>query len=90
MSKWDRSFYEDGRVGRGKLEESHLAYWRRKWQPTPVFLPRESHGQRSLVGSFDLPVFSVFTQVVLCVGTLFLFMSKYCSSVWIYYVLFIH
>ena len=22
--------------------------WRRKWQPTPVFLPRESHGQRSL------------------------------------------
>ena len=23
--------------------------WRRKWQPTPVFLPRESHGQRSLV-----------------------------------------
>ena len=24
--------------------------WRRKWQPTPVFLPRESHGQRSLVG----------------------------------------
>ena len=24
--------------------------WRRKWQPTPVFLPRKSHGQRSLVG----------------------------------------
>ena len=24
--------------------------WRRKWQPTPVFLPRESHGWRSLVG----------------------------------------
>ena len=24
--------------------------WRRKWQLTPVFLPRESHGQRSLVG----------------------------------------
>ena len=24
--------------------------WRRKWQPSPVFLPRESHGQRSLVG----------------------------------------
>ena len=22
--------------------------WRRKWQPTPVFLPGESHGQRSL------------------------------------------
>ena len=24
--------------------------WRRKWQPTPVFLPREFHGQRSLAG----------------------------------------
>ena len=24
--------------------------WRREWQPTPVFLSRESHGQRKLVG----------------------------------------
>ena len=24
--------------------------WRRAWQPIPVFLPGESHGQRSLVG----------------------------------------
>ena len=24
--------------------------WERKWQPTPVFLPMEFHGQRSLVG----------------------------------------
>ena len=24
--------------------------WRRKWQPTLVFLPRESHGQWYLVG----------------------------------------
>ena len=24
--------------------------WRRKWQPTPVFLPGRSHEQRSLVG----------------------------------------
>ena len=23
--------------------------WRRAWQPTPVFLPGEFHGQRSLV-----------------------------------------
>ena len=23
--------------------------WSRKWQPTPVFLPGKSHGQRSLV-----------------------------------------
>ena len=25
-------------------------HWRRKWQPTPVFLPGESQEQRSLVG----------------------------------------
>ena len=25
-------------------------HWKRKWQPTPVFLPGESRGQRSLVG----------------------------------------
>jgi len=24
--------------------------WRRKWQPTPVFLPGESQGRESLVG----------------------------------------
>ena len=24
--------------------------WRREWQPTPVFLPEESDGQRKLVG----------------------------------------
>ena len=24
--------------------------WRRKWKPTPVFLPGESHGQRSVAG----------------------------------------
>ena len=24
--------------------------WRRKWNPTPVFLPGESHGQRRLAG----------------------------------------
>ena len=25
-------------------------HWRRKWQPTPVFLPGESQGRRGLVG----------------------------------------
>ena len=29
----------------------HLPFQRRReWQPTPVFLPGESHGQRSLAG----------------------------------------
>ena len=25
-------------------------FWRRKWQPTPVFLKGETHGQRNLAG----------------------------------------
>ena len=28
----------------------HMVTWRRAWQPTPVFLSGEFHGQRSLVG----------------------------------------
>ena len=28
--------------------------WRRKWQPTPVFLPREFHGQQSLADHTEL------------------------------------
>ena len=31
-------------------EEKLFDSGRRKWQPTPVFLPGESHGQRSLEG----------------------------------------
>ena len=34
----------------GSIPGSRRSPWRRKWQPTPVFLPGESHGQRSLVG----------------------------------------
>ena len=54
----------DGEPGRlqsmGSLRVGHdwvtslslftFMHWRRKWQPTPVFLPGESHGRRSLVG----------------------------------------
>ena len=29
---------------------SSSMHWRRKWQPTPVFLPGESQGRRSLAG----------------------------------------
>ena len=46
--KQQRIFLKCGRPGFdpwvGKMP------WRRKWQPTPVFLPEESHGQRNLVG----------------------------------------
>ena len=32
------------------LSLSTFVHWRRKWHPTPVFLPGESQGQQSLVG----------------------------------------
>ena len=34
----------------GSIPGSGRFSWRRAWQPTPVFLPGESHGQRSLAG----------------------------------------
>ena len=33
-----------------KLKDAYSLEWRRQWHPTPVLLPRKSHGQRSLVG----------------------------------------
>ena len=52
---------ESGRVqSMGSLRVGHdwatslslftFMHWRRKWQPTPVFLPGESQGRRGLVG----------------------------------------
>ena len=38
------------RQARGTLFKTTAIEWRRKWQPTPVFLPGESHEQRSLAG----------------------------------------
>ena len=34
----------------GWIQWSLICFWSRKQQPTPVFSPRKSHGQRSLVG----------------------------------------
>ena len=33
-----------------QLQSSKDLTWRRQWQPTPVLLPRKSHGWRSLIG----------------------------------------
>ena len=34
--------------------------WRREWQPTPLFLPRKSHGQRKLDrGDWQTPIHAV-------------------------------
>ena len=54
-----------------------LVPWRRKWQPTPVFLPREFHGQRSLAGyslwgrkeSGTTGVSNAYLHVCLILGT---------------------
>ena len=37
-------------IGATSLSLFTFMHWRRKWQPTPVFLPGESQGRRSLVG----------------------------------------
>ena len=36
--------------GETQLSDFTFTHWRRKWQPTPVFLPGESQGWGSLVG----------------------------------------
>ena len=47
--------------------------WGRKWVPTPVFLPGESHGQKSLMGyssmglqraGYDLATFTSLTRLM--------------------------
>ena len=41
---------KSGHDGATSLSLFTLTHWRRKWRPTPVFLPGESQGRRSLVG----------------------------------------
>ena len=43
------SLIQDARDA-GSILGSGRFPWRRKWQPTSVSLPSESHGQRSLMG----------------------------------------
>jgi len=45
-SSWIRSSASDTLL----LISSRVFFWRRKWQPTPMFLPGESQGQQNLVG----------------------------------------
>ena len=37
-------------TSRTRLSDFTFTHWRRKWQPTLVFLPGEPHGRGSLVG----------------------------------------
>ena len=57
-----------------------IASWQRKWQPTPVFLSGEFHGQRSLVGCGPRDAKSwtrLSTQHI---------NSFYCTAKWISYI----
>ena len=54
---------------------------RREWQPTPVFLPGESHGQRSLVGYSPWGRTESDTTETL---TLWLLRERYLFLVWIW------
>ena len=33
-----------------EIKDTTITLWRRKWQPSPVFWPGKSHGQRDLAG----------------------------------------
>ena len=46
---WWASVHEVAK-SRTRLSDFTFTHWRRKWQPTPVFLPGESQGPWSLVG----------------------------------------
>ena len=46
----DRQGRWEGSNGGGDICVHTADSWRRAWQPTSVFLPAESHGQRSLAG----------------------------------------
>ena len=53
QEKWVRSLGLEDSPGEGNgnaLPGLGRLPWRRKWQPTPVFLPEKSHGQKGLVG----------------------------------------
>ena len=43
--------------------------WRRQWQPTPVFLPRKFHGQRSLAGCSPWGNKKLDTTEHVCINT---------------------
>ena len=47
---WNLKYWRD-QSGQGSMEVICIKKnWRRKWQPTPVFLPGESQGRGSLMG----------------------------------------
>ena len=47
---WENTWNDFGCWNETVFSNVNYIPWRRAWQPTPVLLPGESHGQRSLVG----------------------------------------
>ena len=47
---WGFPGVSDGKESARQCRRYGFDPWRGKWQSTPVFLPGESHGQRSLMG----------------------------------------
>ena len=70
----------------GSIPVSGKIPWRRAWQPTPVFLPGESYGQRSLVGLLALePRLNIMVHRPSCSLACGIFPyqgSKMCSLHW--------
>ena len=48
VAQWSRNLLQQRRCGFNPWVGKNL--WRNKWQPTPGFLPRKLHGQRTLTG----------------------------------------
>ena len=50
LLEWVAYFFSSRSSPTQELNWDLLHCWRRKWQPTPVFLSGETHGQKSLAG----------------------------------------
>ena len=50
------------RLVSSNMWQNVLVYWRRRWQPAPVFLPEESHGEKNLKGPCGLPSMQLQNQ----------------------------
>ena len=48
--RFEEKFTTKDPLEKGMATHSSILAWRREWLPTPVFLPGESYGQRSLSG----------------------------------------
>ena len=75
-----------------RLKRHSFEYWvgkiprRRAWPPTPVFLPGESHGQRSLAGCSPRGQRRDWSDRAQRIGHLYVFFGE--TSAWVFLTLF--